>query len=261
MIALSFDIEEFDLPAEHGKQISFDEQIRISTDGLLKILDLLKKWQIKATFFSTIAFAQSSSGIIERIVSEGHELASHGCSHSEFSVEDLKVSKDILEKMSGTSIYGFRMPRMMPIDEKELFLAGYIYNSSLNPTLIPGRYNNLNRPRNIHKEEGVWQVPASVAYPFRIPLFWISLHQFPLFAYKLLCNSALNKDGYLNIYFHPWEYYNHLEREELGVPGFICKNSGDKLVQRLDSIIDYYLNKDVSFITISELLQKKVDLT
>jgi hypothetical protein len=106
-------------------------------------------------------------------------------------------------------------------------------------------------------EKGVWQIPASVSYPLRIPLFWISLHQFPLPVYKLLCNSALKKDGYLNLYFHPWEFYSHLNREELGVQGFIQKNSGDKLIERLDSVINYFLNKKCSFVTIQQLLQKR----
>jgi len=256
MIALSFDIEEFDLPAEHNKQIPLAEEIAISTEGLIKVLDLLKKYEIKATFFSTVTFAKSSTTVIERIVNEGHELASHGCSHSGFAVEDLKVSKDALEKLGGTVIQGFRMPRMMPIDESEVYRAGYIYDSSLNPTCIPGRYNNLCRPRSIHRVNGVWQIPASVSYPFRIPLFWISLHQFPLSIYRFLCNSALKKDGYLNIYFHPWEFYNHLDREELGVPEFIRKNSGDRLIERLDSFISYYINKKIPFVTTQQLLKK-----
>ncbi|BEG99931.1 polysaccharide deacetylase family protein [Bacteroides sedimenti] len=257
MIALSFDIEEFDLPIEHHKEISLAEQIAISKDGLVKVLDLLKKYGIKATFFSTVTFAKSSLEIIERIVQEGHELASHGCNHSNFNIEDLKASKDALEKLSNAQVRGFRMPRMMAVDESELYYAGYTYNSSLNPTWIPGRYNHLRRPRNIFKEKNVWQVPASVSYPFRIPLFWISLHQFPLPFYKFLCNSALRKDGFLNIYFHPWEFYNHLDNKKLGVPGFIQKNSGDCLIVRLDSVISYYLKKGVPFVTTFQLLQNK----
>lgn len=258
MIALSFDIEEFDLPAEHNKQIPLAEQIAISTEGLIKVLDLLKKHRLRATFFSTVTFALASPAIIERIINEGHELASHGCSHSSFQLKDLKESKETLEKLSGKLINGFRMPRMMSIDETELFLAGYTYNSSLNPTWIPGRYNHLKRPRNIYEEKGVWQIPASVSHPFRIPLFWISLHQFPLLAYQFLCNSALKKDGYLNVYFHPWEFYSHLDRKELGVPGFIQKNSGDQLILRLESVIDYFTNKKIPFITIEEILRKKM---
>lgn len=255
MITLSFDIEEFDLPAEHGIEIPFEEQISISAQGLTKILDLLKHHDIHATFFSTVDFAKEVPDLIARIREEGHELASHGCHHSCFETSDLLTSKEELERLSGLEIHGFRMPRMMPIDEAELFKAGYLYNSSLNPTFIPGRYNHLSRPRSIFKEKGVWQIPASVSYPFRIPLFWISLHQFPLFFYKLLCNSALKKDGHLNVYYHPWEFYGSLDRKELGIPWLIRRNSGDKEVKRLDSVITYFKKKGILFGTLSELVK------
>lgn len=257
MIALSFDIEEFDLPAEHGITIPLQEQISISVSGLTKVLNLLQKHRIKATFFSTVVFAEGAPQLIERIVKEGHELASHGCQHSGFEVDDLKRSKERLEQLSGLPISGFRMPRMMPIDEAELCKADYKYNSSLNPTCIPGRYNHLSRPRRIFEEKGVIQIPASVSFPFRIPLFWISLHQFPLCVYKYLCNTALRKDGYLNVYFHPWEFYSELSRPELGVPGLIQKNSGDKLIERLDQVICYYQKKNIPFGTLSEIMRMK----
>ena len=72
MILLSFDIEEFDMPFEYHKSISFDDQISISTIGTHHILDILEKHQIKATFFSTVVFAQNAKEIIDRIVKNGH---------------------------------------------------------------------------------------------------------------------------------------------------------------------------------------------
>ncbi|MFD2146790.1 hypothetical protein [Mucilaginibacter antarcticus] len=51
MILLGFDVEEFDMPLEYGKELAFEEQISISTSGTLKILDLLKEAGVKATFF------------------------------------------------------------------------------------------------------------------------------------------------------------------------------------------------------------------
>ena len=51
MILLSFDIEEFDMPFEYGKEITFENQIAVSARGTAIILDLLKKHNVKATFF------------------------------------------------------------------------------------------------------------------------------------------------------------------------------------------------------------------
>jgi hypothetical protein len=35
------------------------------------------------------------------------------------------------------------MAGLQPVDDAEIEKAGYEYNSSMNPTYIPGRYNNL----------------------------------------------------------------------------------------------------------------------
>ena len=169
MILFSFDIEEFDMPFEYGRTISFDDQIKISIEGTSVILDLLQKHQIKATFFSTVVFAENAPNIISRIINEGHEIASHSYYHSDFKVEHLRESKEKLEKITNTKVIGYRMPRMQPVDENEICKAGYVYNSSLNPTYLPGRYNNFSKPRTYFKQDGVWQIPASVSPIVRFP--------------------------------------------------------------------------------------------
>src|SRR5476651_2176639 len=116
MILLSFDIEEFDMPFEYGKTIAFDEQLRISTEGTLKILAILHKHDVKATFYCTANYANNKPDIIRWIVEEGHEIASHGYYHSDFKPEHLKQSKDVLEQISGQTVQGYRMARMMPVD-------------------------------------------------------------------------------------------------------------------------------------------------
>src|SRR6478609_7109028 len=132
-IMLSFDIEEFDMPEEYGRSISFEEKIDVSTRGTKIILDLLKNHNIRATFFSTVEFAKNAKPLIERINSEGHELASHGCFHSSFNDDHLAQSKIELEKISGQKVNGFRMPRMKKVNNNAANQVGYNYNSSLNP--------------------------------------------------------------------------------------------------------------------------------
>lgn len=242
MILLSFDIEEFDMVFEYGKDISFEDQINISITGTNLILDLLKKHNFKATFFSTATFAQNAPAIIARIKDEGHELASHSYYHSKFEVKDLKNAKEKLEELFGSAIYGFRMPRMMPVDEFEIEKAGYLYNSSINPTWLPGRYNNLHIKRTYFKQGNVLQLPASVSTFFRVPLFWLSFHNFPLWFYRFLVKKAIKSDKYLNVYFHPWEFTDLSDQKRFGFPGYVSKNSGLYMVNRMDGFLAW-LNK------------------
>jgi hypothetical protein len=169
MILLSFDIEEFDMPLEYGKTISFDEQIAISTTGTKIILAMLQKQQVKATFFCTATFALAKPHLIKRMIADGHEVASHGYYHSEFEPAHLLSSKLVLEAITGRPVTGYRMARMMPVDEAEIRKAGYLYNSSINPTWLPGRYNNLKVSRTMFWQGGVLQLPASVSPKLRFP--------------------------------------------------------------------------------------------
>src|SRR5688572_2411915 len=238
-VLLSFDIEEFDMPLEYGKLIPFEEQIEVSRDGTKIILDMLYKRQIHATFFSTVVFASQAPDLIARICNEGHELASHGYFHSSFKNEDMLASRTELERLSNSKVKGFRMPRMKQVDDDELKKAGYLYNSSLNPTYLPGRYNNFLRPRTIFRSPcGIVQVPASVTPLVRLPLFWLSFHNLPIWSYKSACRWTMNRDKYLNIYFHPWEFMD-LAKPKYGLPKFVSKNSGDKMIDRFFKLIEW----------------------
>lgn len=247
MILLGFDVEEFDLPLEYGRSISFDEQLQISTNGTNSILELLRSVNIKATFFCTANYALHKPDIIARIVNEGHEIASHGYYHSDFKTEHLKQSKQVLEDISGAEVTGFRMARMMPVDEVEINMAGYTYNSSINPTWLPGRYNNFDKPRTWFYDQGVLQIPASVSPLIRFPLFWLSFHNLSLSVIKWMSSSAYRKDGYLNLYFHPWEFTDLHNKEKYGLPGYISKNSGEPFILRIKSFIAWAQSKGYEF--------------
>ncbi|MGA9212823.1 polysaccharide deacetylase family protein [Kaistella sp.] len=256
MVLLSFDIEEFDMPFEYKGNISFEEQLSISRKGLQNILELLKKHGAKATFFSTVVFAENNKDLIVQLLEEGHELASHTWFHSKFEIEDLKKSREKLSELFNTDVTGLRMPRMMKVDEKEVEKAGYSYNSSVNPTFLPGRYNNLKVSRTYFNEGEVLQIPASVSPNFRVPLFWLSFHNFPFSFYKKLAKDVLKKDNYLNVYFHPWEFAE-IKDEKFKLPAFTTKNSGKEMVENFDQFLFWLKNSGYQFGTFQEF-QKNI---
>ena len=242
MIYLSFDIEEFDMPKEYGFDIPFERQMSISREGLIAILDLLKKHEAKATFFSTVVFAQNAPDLIERLLGEGHELGSHTYYHSDFAIEHLLSSKEALETEFGVTIEGLRMPRMLEVAATDVKQAGYLYNSSINPTFLPGRYNKLHVPRTMFIEEGLWQIPTGVS-PWRIPLFWLSFHNFPLWYYKHLLSRTVGSLGYAALYFHPWEFTD-LHQKEFNFPLYVMRNTGDAMIARFDKLLSFAKEKN-----------------
>jgi peptidoglycan/xylan/chitin deacetylase (PgdA/CDA1 family) len=256
MILLSFDLEEFDLPLEYHVNLSLDEQIEYSKEGTRFILDLLGKYQIKATFFCTAVFAINARELIHEIIHLGHEVASHGYSHSSFVNDDLKRSKQLIEEITCRHVNGYRMALMMKTNMKAVADAGYLYDSSINPTFIPGRYNNLHLSRTCFVDKSILQLPASVSPLARIPLFWLSLHNFPFHFYTFLCRRTIKQDGYLNIYFHSWEFSSHLHDKRLQIPFIVRRNSGNRLWLRLERFIQLFISLGESFQPINDFVDK-----
>ncbi|MBR2291325.1 MAG: polysaccharide deacetylase family protein, partial [Prevotella sp.] len=174
MILLSFDTEECDVPREHGVDFSLEQGMEVSVAGTNRILDVLKANGVRATFFCTGNFAENAPEVMQRIMHEGHEVACHGVDHWQPKETDFARSKDIVERVTGRTVYGYRQPRMFPVVESEIRRVGYRYNSSLNPAFIPGRYMHLTAPRTWFMKDGVMQIPASVTPWLRFPLFWLS---------------------------------------------------------------------------------------
>ncbi len=257
MVCLSFDIEEFDLPTEHGADITFERQIAVSSYGAGKVLDILGRHGVKATFFCTVDFVKAAPQILERIVSEGHEVASHGMHHSSFHIPDLRESRLELERLSGKPVFGYRQARMMKLDEREVAQAGYLYDSSLNPTFIPGRYMSLSAPRRPYMKDGVLQIPAAVTPWVRFPMFWLAAHLLPPALYRRLALRTLRHDRHFVTYFHPWEFYDLKSLpKEYRIPAIVSLNSGEGMQNRLDALISFFKAKGARFGTISALAKE-----
>jgi peptidoglycan/xylan/chitin deacetylase (PgdA/CDA1 family) len=249
MILLSFDTEEFDVPREHGVDFTLEEGMKVSVVGTNRILDVLKENGVKATFFCTGNFAENAPEVMQRIMDEGHEVACHGVDHWQPKATDFAESKVIVERVTGRKVYGYRQPRMFPVSDEEIAKAGYIYNSSLNPAFIPGRYMHLTAPRTWFMKGKVMQIPASVTPLIRFPLFWLALHNLPESLYHWLVNRTLKHDGYFVTYFHPWEFFDLKEHPEFKMPFIIKNHSGKEMMQRLDSLIKMLKKNQHEFIT------------
>lgn len=238
-ILLSFDIEEFDFPKERGQSISVEDGVFVSKLGTEKILKILKRQKVKATFFVTGNFAKFAPETVKQMVKDGHEVAAHGVDHFVRRKTDIKEAKTILEKVTRQEVLGWRQPRMQKINYDELSKQGYLYDSSINPAFIPGRYNNAKLKRTPYKisakPRSILEIPASTATFMRVPLFWLALHLFPFWLYRLLAKMSLKKTGLFVTYFHPWEFTD-LSKFSI-VPWYIKLNSNHKLEKRLEKLI------------------------
>ena len=111
---MSVDLEDHfcDLPISSWK--NFESRVVSNTN---RILDLFEKYNASATFFTLGYIAETHPELIEKIVSKGHEIASHSYAHLDIRTSnktefenDLNKSLSILSKISNEKILGFRAP-------------------------------------------------------------------------------------------------------------------------------------------------------
>jgi peptidoglycan/xylan/chitin deacetylase (PgdA/CDA1 family) len=232
-ILLSFDAEEFDAPLEFGQLISVADQFEVSRLGLERVLAVVERVGVPCTFFTTANFAQHYPALVQALARR-HEVASHGFYHSRFAPGDLLASRQALEQISGQKVVGFRRARMAATDLTLLAQAGYSYDSSANPIWLPGRYNHFFQKRTAHLVGAVLSIPASATPLFRFPLFWLSFKNFPPALIRAASRWVLAADGYLNLYFHPWEF---ADLSAFALPGYMKRVHGAALAKRLEEYL------------------------
>lgn len=249
VVLLTFDVEEFDLPLEYNLRISEEEQMEIGKAGTEEMKRILEVAQIPATLFTTANFAQHYPELIKTLAQK-NEIGSHTFYHSSFENKDLQTSLNTLEAITGNKVTGLRMPRFKKIDINLVKEAGYSYDSSVNPTYVPGKYNNLNLPRTLYREKDFLRLPVSVTPVLRFPLFWLSFKNIPYSIYKKIAMNTLLKDGYLSLYFHPWEFTDISKWE---IPFYIKRQCGNPLSDNLNRLIAD-LKKEARFETVTDFI-------
>lgn len=82
-----------------------------------RVLDILKAEGVRATFFLSGPWARDNPEAVRRIVAEGHELASHGHRHDNFSTlgregtqTNIQTAHAILRELSGRDVRLVRPP-------------------------------------------------------------------------------------------------------------------------------------------------------
>lgn len=228
-IYLSFDVEEFDLPNEYGADLPLEKQLEIGQEGFQCILPWLNDLGTTSTLFTTARFGKHAAELL-REASQNHEIASHGVRHDTFQIGDYAESRTQLEDIVGTKILGFRRPRLQPIDVAACREAGYSYDSSENPIRLPGRYDNRHLPRTPRIDEGLLRIPISTSPRLRIPLFWLAWGNLPRMVLRNALDRALEADGQLVLFFHPWEF---VEPPPVPMPRVVRRRLGPRLLERV----------------------------
>lgn len=223
--------------------------------NLSRLLDLLEKHSVRATFFVLGWIADRHPALVQRIAIKGHEIASLGYGRvsvnaqtpSEFR-DDLICSKALLEELVGQEVCGYRAPSFSigmktPWAHAIIAECGFRYSSSVYPM-----------------QRGTRGVPDSPRFSYRIlpnmvevPVSLIRLfgHSFPgpgggyfrLYPYRFT-RWAMNRLNHQEsaaavFYFHLWEIDPEQPKlQNAPMPTRIKHNLNlEKTLQRIESLL------------------------
>lgn len=236
--ALAIDTEEwFHSELLKGKRLPI-YQVAEST---IQVINLLDKYQIKASFFIVGEIAERHPELIKLIFSKGHEIGCHGYTHTplwklneKLFMKELEDFNNIIKKILGEiKIKGFRAP-CFSLDNrtkwslKLLSDFGYQYDASIFPVKLNTVYGINGAPirpyqisfddvRREDKNSPLIEFPTALLKLGRIKIpitggFYLRLFPIPLLIWGL---RKINRDQPFLFYFHPWEGYKKTPRLNL----------------------------------------------
>ena len=173
--ALTIDVEDWyhvcgatarrDVPADKRR-------VRQNTEAILR---MLAEFEVTATFFVLGSVAEAEPSLVPEIVAAGHEVASHGYSHTlvpllgaQLFRDEIRRTGEIIERQSGCRPVGFRAPQwslgsVTPWAPDILQEEGYLYDSSYNPLPFVGNSRGPRVPFSIKTGGGpLLEIPPMV---------------------------------------------------------------------------------------------------
>ena len=208
-------------------------------EGTPRLLALLEREQVPATFFSTGEAARRFPERIEAIVAAGHELGSHGQTHGPFAAmtpaqarEEIRTSAEVLRAFA--PVVSFRAPFLRFPDAYRNILVeeGFLLDSS------DARYK-LDWYRTRDLPGALLRVPASVTSSvLRLPAAVRDPWLLGLSSPRVL-------------FVHPWEFVD-LRRERLRLD---CRfRTGEPAAQAVSAALRLLRRHGASFCRMKDLL-------
>ncbi|MBN1434440.1 polysaccharide deacetylase family protein, partial [Candidatus Fermentibacterales bacterium] len=177
--ALSIDLEDWfcanNITEAIGRSAWDSCELRV-TGSTKSILEVLATHGTKATFFVLGWIAERVPELVDEIERQGHEIATHGYSHTllthmtpESFADDLGRALEVTKLGPDREIIGFRAPSFTLVDSTRWALdvmadLGIEYDSSMFPIGFHPDYGIPDAPLSVHRPtERIVEFPLSCA--------------------------------------------------------------------------------------------------
>ncbi len=224
----------------------------------LKALDLLDRYDVKATFFVLGWIAERRPDLVAEVARQGHEIANYGFYHRnvrqmtrEELRDDSRRSRDALEVACGRRVIGYRIPQGLRFPSDMWMLdtlaeEGYVYDSSVIP-LLHAQPGPMERFAHIHRsgEREIWEFPHSTVNLAGF-LFPISggnyFRQMPHWLLKTAVNYWQKSfDAPFMMYFHIWEL--DPDQPQISAASFLARTRQYRNLNKMSWLLPEYLKK------------------
>lgn len=271
--ALSIDLEDWYHPELVRKNLSEKQIFSQIEESSGPILELLAEYNIRATFFILGQVAQKAPALVNRIYSDGHEIASHGMSHRPLWELDRESFAKELDDFSALiegilrrriQIKGFRAPSFSLDNSTKWALEvlrdkNYIYDSSIFP--VKNKLYGLNgAPLEIYNPSladlkkndpsfALVEFPLAICniFGFKIPV--AGGFYFRVMPLSLLkdCLKRVNRTRPFVFYLHPWESFDCTPRVKglSAIDRFITYWGLDSALRKLEDILKCFSFKPI----------------
>jgi polysaccharide deacetylase family protein (PEP-CTERM system associated) len=216
-----FHVSAFEGHLQRSRWDSLESRVVRNTD---RLLELLARANVQATFFVLGWVAERYPALVRRIAESGHEVGSHGFAHRliynqspvEFR-EDLQRSRAVISEATSVAIDGYRAPSFS-ITPRSLWAldiireVGFTYDASVFP-IRHDRYGLPSAPRHFHalkqKTGTLWECPASTVRVAgtNLPVAGGGYFRLLPYAWTRWGIARLNRHERRAaiFYLHPWE--------------------------------------------------------
>jgi polysaccharide deacetylase family protein (PEP-CTERM system associated) len=260
MNLLGIDFEDWYHPQLVEPFVPEDKKIPTMFQGLDKILELLRKHDVKATFFVVGELLESNPEILDKILGAEHEIGFHTMKHTRLDFPNFKEKfKDEIkefEKLTSKKSIGFRAPTFS-LNKKsswvidELVNNNYRYDSSIIPakTSLYGMPEAEKSPykitsKNLEKNN---QDGKLIEFPLLVTKFLgktipaaggFYLRTLPLKIIKNAIKSYQKENRISSFYIHSWELTpEHIPKMKLPLKNkFITFHKIEKTFSKMEQL-------------------------
>ncbi|MBD2749339.1 polysaccharide deacetylase [Microvirga sp. BT688] len=265
-VCLTFDFDAMSVMVARGlKSPTPVSRGEFGAAAVPRILALLDKYRIKASWFVPGTVVKTYPDHCRRIIGAGHEIANHGWTHAtpaslapEKEEADLVRASEAIAEVTGRSPRGYRSPAwdLSPVTVDLLLKHGFLYDSSM---MGHDHHPYFARRNDVVPDEEPIQFGETTTL-VEMPVSW-SLDDFPHFEFMRfkdvvfpgLANAALVLENWV----HDFEYM--ARTEEWGCLTYTFHpfviGRGHRMIV-LERLICSLLERGAHFLTMEEAAER-----